>query len=537
MSFLVVHDISDQAPYAILKVPESATTREVIRQAVAKAKGTNNVDDDVHEYVLLEEVVAPSSNGEDFLTAPPTQQRMVGMDECPLHIRSRWKTDSKFVLKKVGTDPSWRARLGNLMISGRGDRSRSASFREGSRKNSSSLDLPEEDEEDAAADDEVGEQAKKDVDNFLVCVFNVSTKVSYTILQVPKTSTSADVIGLALSKSRRGEEGGADGGDGGDGEDGKLRPERFVLVEETDAPPPGTAFGGPPQLSSSSGKGEKGQKGTKGQKRRRALDAGENVYLVQLAWKGAGRLVLEEREKLLREGQLHQLEVPQHLNICETHSDPMGAHGGGGGGSHFGLAGKMSPRIRRSSKIIASGVRRISRSFYGSDHHEQQQKQQFQQHQQHHGGSLGVPGAAAAGIPQPPLSPQPRRQKQRRVTTAAVALSSPTAPTALTAAGAAGAAGRVPPSSLRHPRPRSAPRHGRSRSARESSVEHHLSDQEEHERRRRSGSGELLASGHHPTGNGSAARLEASGSTDSSSSSSRAGRKLSKVNLRKLKIW
>ena len=31
-------------------------------------------------------------------------------------IRTRWKADSKFVLKRVGADPSWRARLGNLMI-------------------------------------------------------------------------------------------------------------------------------------------------------------------------------------------------------------------------------------------------------------------------------------------------------------------------------------------------------------------------------------------------------------------------------------
>ncbi len=37
MSFLVVHDLSEQSPYAILKVPETATTKDVIRQAVMKA--------------------------------------------------------------------------------------------------------------------------------------------------------------------------------------------------------------------------------------------------------------------------------------------------------------------------------------------------------------------------------------------------------------------------------------------------------------------------------------------------------------------
>ena len=36
LSFLVVHDISDQSPYAILKVPENATTKDVIKQAVMK---------------------------------------------------------------------------------------------------------------------------------------------------------------------------------------------------------------------------------------------------------------------------------------------------------------------------------------------------------------------------------------------------------------------------------------------------------------------------------------------------------------------
>ena len=96
---------------------------------------------------------------------------------------------------------------------------------------------------------------------------------------------------------------------------------------------------------------------------------------VQLAWKGAGRLILEEREKLLREGLLystaglssprhhghghgdgnHLLSHNPHLHLSEMHSEPLGSHGGQRG---------VSPSIRRSSKMIASGVRKISRSFY-----------------------------------------------------------------------------------------------------------------------------------------------------------------------------
>ena len=64
---------------------------------------------------------------------------------------------------------------------------------------------------------------------------------------------------------------------------------------------------------------------------------------VQLAWKGAGRLILEEKEKLLREGQLYPtagglpysphhgdnrlLSHNPHLNLSETHSDPFAAVG------------------------------------------------------------------------------------------------------------------------------------------------------------------------------------------------------------------
>ena len=56
MSFLVVHDISEQTPYAIIKVPEDATTRDVIKQAVAKAGVAGKSE---HDYVLLEEVQVP----------------------------------------------------------------------------------------------------------------------------------------------------------------------------------------------------------------------------------------------------------------------------------------------------------------------------------------------------------------------------------------------------------------------------------------------------------------------------------------------
>ena len=104
MSFLVVHDISDNNPYAILKVTNDSTTQDVIKMALNKTGKSHKVND----FVLVEEFEDESVNG--------SQQRMVGLEEIPLDVRSQWKNDGKFVLKNVGADPSWRARLGSHLV-------------------------------------------------------------------------------------------------------------------------------------------------------------------------------------------------------------------------------------------------------------------------------------------------------------------------------------------------------------------------------------------------------------------------------------
>lgn len=287
MSFLVVHDVSESSPYAILKVPENATTRDVIRQACIKAGLDTSKE---HEYVLLEEVVHAATGQSSVAALPSPNQRMVGMNEMPLQVRNKWRNETKFVLKKVGQDPSWRARLGNLMAFVEEDIDSSRNTSEEHVNNS--------------FDDEYFEPSKvttttKEVpnaDNFLVCVFNVSSKVSYSILQVAKTSSAQDVIVHALSKSRK------------DSGSERRRPEQFVLVEETDLADPM-------------------RRPNKGNKHRRILEPSENVYLVQLSWKGAGRLILEDREKLLHSND--------HGLLTETHSDP---------------SGHLSPSLRRHSR-------------------------------------------------------------------------------------------------------------------------------------------------------------------------------------------
>ena len=70
---------------------------------------------------------------------------------------------------------------------------------------------------------------------------------------------------------------------------------------------------------------------------KRILDPSENVYLIQLSWKGAGRFILEDKDKLANE----------HGTLSETYSEPLGANAG------------LSPSLRRHSRYI----RTYSNSF------------------------------------------------------------------------------------------------------------------------------------------------------------------------------
>lgn len=255
-----------------------------------------------HEYVLLEEVVnSSSSQSSNFLhnnntLLPTPNQRMVGMQEMPLQVRNKWRHETKFVLKRVGQDPSWRARLGNLMSFNEDQEDETSSNAANARQPSE-----DHDEEDEGGGKEFPAVNNAAADHFLVCVFNVSSKVSYSILQVAKTSTVKDVIVQALAKNRKDSE-----------NDGRKSAEDYVLVEEIDV------------LDAS-------RKANKSNKVKRIIDPSENVYLIQLSWKGAGRFILEDKDKLANE----------HGPLTESYSDPLGSSGGAGG---------LSPSLRRHSR-------------------------------------------------------------------------------------------------------------------------------------------------------------------------------------------
>lgn len=291
MSFLVVHDVSDSNPYAILKVTSDSTTQDVIKMALEKAGKYQNAND----FVLVEEYEDEGALG--------SQQRMVGMEENPLNLRSQWKNDGRFVLKQVGMDPSWRARLvGNLVAAT--ERKQSMLVK------TDSGEMSEDDSESSTVNTSTSYDAPED--KCLICIFNVSPTVAHTMFLVNKSSTAGDIIKLALEKRQ------------GDQVVKELKVEDFALVEEIEIRDP-----------------------KKKVKRLvpRVMKNDENVYLVQNSWKGSGKLTLTERDKLYT---MFKGIMDHHPSIRETQSDPV-----------------FSPRTRRRNGLV-NRVRRLSRNIVGS---------------------------------------------------------------------------------------------------------------------------------------------------------------------------
>ncbi|XP_068626037.1 1-phosphatidylinositol 4,5-bisphosphate phosphodiesterase epsilon-1-like [Battus philenor] len=90
-SFLVcVHNVSHEIPYAILKVPLSATASYVVYQALTKAR----CHDDPKRFVLVEELEWGGRGA---------QQRPLADDEVVYAAQASWKTLGRFVLQEKGT--------------------------------------------------------------------------------------------------------------------------------------------------------------------------------------------------------------------------------------------------------------------------------------------------------------------------------------------------------------------------------------------------------------------------------------------------
>ncbi|XP_057336827.1 1-phosphatidylinositol 4,5-bisphosphate phosphodiesterase epsilon-1-like [Microplitis mediator] len=232
MFFLMVYDVIPDEPYTILKVTQESTTQEVMLQALQKAGvSAEHVD----EYILVEEVSRGwEKKDRDEL---PTQ-RVLDSFEHPLQAQALWRGQGRFLLKRVGNDPSSRAWLASI------------------RSTAGHSKLSETSERDQSM--HIWDEA----DTFLVCIYNVSPEIPYAILRVPVTSSAQDVLAQALVKARRMED-----------------PSKFALVEELE-------WGGAGAVGS-------------GNRQLRLLRDEENVYSTQAFWKTLGRFILREREQAI----------------------------------------------------------------------------------------------------------------------------------------------------------------------------------------------------------------------------------------------
>lgn len=232
MFFLMVHHVIPDEPGTILKVTQESTTQEVMLQALQKA-GIS--PDHVDEYILVEEV---SRGWEKREREELPTQRVLDPTEHPLQAQALWKGQGRFLLKRVGDDPSSRAWLASIRSTAAHSKFNDSNSRDQSTH--------------------IWDEA----DTFLVCIYNVSPEIPYAILRVPVSSSAQDVLAQALVKARRMED-----------------PMKFVLVEELE-------WGGASAVGS-------------GNRQLRVLRDDENIYSTQTFWKTLGRFILREREQAI----------------------------------------------------------------------------------------------------------------------------------------------------------------------------------------------------------------------------------------------
>lgn len=248
--FLMVYGVTPDEPYTILKVIQESTTKDVLQQALIKG---GIPLENLNDFVLVEEVY-PSWDKKDRQLPP--KQKMLDSLEKPLQSQAKWKGEGRFILKKIGDDPSSRAWLTSV---------RRSTERRSECMSTSTESYPKENSQTSSgsATEANAPQTSSDaslienVENFVVCVYNVSPDIPYAMLRVPLKATAQDVLAQALLKARRFD-----------------NPNNFVLVEELQ----------PNNVSSANT-----------QTHQRILQTEENVYKTQANWKTLGRFIIQER--------------------------------------------------------------------------------------------------------------------------------------------------------------------------------------------------------------------------------------------------
>ncbi|KRT86875.1 C2 domain containing protein, partial [Oryctes borbonicus] len=263
MFFLMVYGVVAEEPYTILKITQESTTQDVLTLALQKAGQSL---DKINDYILVEEVARGWEKKDHNL---PATQRVLDLHERPLQAQSQWKGEGRFILKKMGDDPSSRNLPATQRVLDLHERPLQAQSQwkgEGrfilkkmgddpsSRAWLSSIRSVANREREARKSDGAPSNAWEENDTFLVCIYNVSPEIPYAILKVPLNACAQDVLAQALVKARRMED-----------------PTNFVIVEELE-------WGGANhniQL--------------------RALSDDENVYSAQSHWQTIGRFIMQDR--------------------------------------------------------------------------------------------------------------------------------------------------------------------------------------------------------------------------------------------------
>jgi phosphatidylinositol phospholipase C, epsilon len=239
--FLTVYGVTPDEPYTILKVIQESTTKDVLQQALMKG---GIPLENLNDFVLVEEVY-PSWEKKDRLQPP--KQRMLDATEKPLQSQAKWKGEGRFILKKIGDDPSSRAWLTSVR------RVNAVSERQ-SDYMTTNVNLKPSSSTGSANTPQTSEMLVENVEHFVVCVYNVSPDIPYAMLRVPLKATAQDVLAQALLKARRFD-----------------NPNNFLLLEEIQPNNASTPI------------------------HQRILQQDENVYKTQANWKTLGRFIIQER--------------------------------------------------------------------------------------------------------------------------------------------------------------------------------------------------------------------------------------------------
>jgi phosphatidylinositol phospholipase C, epsilon len=239
--FLTVYGVIPDEPYTILKVTQESSTKDVLQQALIKG---GIPLENLNDFVLVEEVY---QSWEKKDRIQPPKQRMLDSVEKPLLSQAKWKGEGRFILKKIGDDPSSRAWLTSVRRVNAVAEKQSEYMSTTVKTTSSGLETSTAQTSDLAT-------LVENVEHFVVCVYNVSPDIPYTMLRVPLKATAQDVLAQALLKARRFD-----------------NPNNFLLLEEIQPNNANTPI------------------------HQRILNQDENVYKIQANWKTLGRFIIQER--------------------------------------------------------------------------------------------------------------------------------------------------------------------------------------------------------------------------------------------------